>query len=111
MDLYIDLLIVVKVNRTLHFLSGIEPSNGALWHNNRRFVIRQLRDLGMGKSKLVEAVQEQALKLRECLAKDAGTPGEIPHQLHVTIINVIWQMVASEWRLSRKVVVGMLIRL
>ena len=65
----------------------------------------------MGKSKMVETVQEQALKLRESLAKEAGTPGVIPHQLYVTITNVIWQMVASEWRLDRKWVVRMLIGL
>ncbi|KAG0716064.1 Cytochrome P450 2L1 [Chionoecetes opilio] len=74
---------------------GIGSSNGTLWHNNRRFALRQLRDLGMGKSKLVETVQQQTLILRETLAKTAGTPGEMPHQLHVSIINIIWQMVAN----------------
>lgn len=74
---------------------GIGSSSGALWHNNRRFTLRQLRDLGMGKSRLVEVVQEQTLKLREALSINAGTPGRIPHQLMVTVINVIWQMVAS----------------
>lgn len=74
---------------------GIGSSSGALWHRNRRFTLRQLRDLGMGKSRLVEVVQQQTLKLRESLSINAGTPGRIPHQLFVTIINVIWQMVAS----------------
>ena len=63
--------------------------------------MRLLRDLGMGKSKMVDAVQHQALKLRESLAEVAGKPGEIPHQLFVSITNVIWQMVASEWGLGR----------
>ena len=76
--------------------SGIGSSSGVLWHNNRRFTLRQLRDLGMGKSRLVEVVQQQTLKLREDLSIKAGTPGKIPHQLFVTIINVIWQMVASK---------------
>ena len=62
--------------------------------------MRQLRDLGMGKSSLVDAVQQQCLKLRETLAEGAGTPGMIPHQLHVTVLNVIWHMVASAWRVS-----------
>ncbi|XP_045133474.1 cytochrome P450 2L1-like isoform X2 [Portunus trituberculatus] len=75
---------------------GIASSNGVLWHNNRRFTLRQLRDLGMGKSSLVEAVQHQCLKLRETLAEGAGTPAMIPHQLHVTVLNVIWHMVASK---------------
>ncbi|XP_063867797.1 cytochrome P450 2L1-like [Scylla paramamosain] len=74
---------------------GVATSNGLLWHNNRRFTLRQLRDLGMGKSSMVGAVQHQGLKLRETIAEKAGTPGMIPHQLHVTVLNVIWHMVAS----------------
>uniref|UniRef100_A0A0N7ZA00 Cytochrome P450 n=1 Tax=Scylla olivacea TaxID=85551 RepID=A0A0N7ZA00_SCYOL len=79
---------------------GIVSSSGIIWHNNRRFTLRQLRDLGMGKSSLVGAVQHQGLKLRETIAEKAGTPGMIPHQLNVTVINVIWHMVASAWRVS-----------
>ncbi|XP_045128278.1 cytochrome P450 2L1-like isoform X2 [Portunus trituberculatus] len=74
---------------------GIASSNGLFWHNNRRFTMRQLRDLGMGKSSLVGAVQHQALKLRKTLAEVVGTPVMIPHQLHVSVLNVIWHMVAS----------------
>ncbi|MPC36298.1 Cytochrome P450 2L1 [Portunus trituberculatus] len=74
---------------------GIVSSSGILWHNNRRFTLRQLRDLGMGKSSLVGAVQQQCLKLRETLAKGAGTAVVINHQLHLSVINIIWYMVAS----------------
>lgn len=81
----------------LVFLSGIGSSNGAVWHNNRRFTLRQLRDLGMGKSKLVKAIQQQTLQFRESIAKQAGKVGPIPHDLNVAVVNVIWQMVASEY--------------
>ena len=73
--------------------------------------MRQLRDLGMGKSRMVDAVQYQALQLRDSLAKQAGKPGEIPHQLYVSIVNVIWQMVASEWGLGRIWIMGTMIGL
>nr|ACI94903.1 cytochrome P450 CYP379A1 [Carcinus maenas] len=75
---------------------GISTTHGVMWHNNRRFTLRQLRDLGMGKSSLVEAVQQQCLKLRDSIAKDAGTTVAIPLQLHVTVLNIIWHMVASK---------------
>ncbi|KAK4328291.1 hypothetical protein Pmani_001275 [Petrolisthes manimaculis] len=74
---------------------GISGSNGERWHNNRRFTLRQLRDLGMGKSRLVEAVHRQASMLVEELKKQSGQPAPIPHALNVAIINVIWQMVAG----------------
>ena len=71
-------------------------SNGLLWHNNRRFALRQLRDLGMGKSKLVEAVHTQATILVEELRKQTGRPARIPHALAVAVVNIIWQMVGSK---------------
>ncbi|KAK3874427.1 hypothetical protein Pcinc_020632 [Petrolisthes cinctipes] len=74
---------------------GIGSTNGELWHNNRRFSLRQLRDLGMGKSKLVAAVHNQATILVEELKKQSGQPAPVPHAVNVAVINIIWQMVAS----------------
>ena len=86
-----------QVTELLCSSTGIVSSSGILWHNNRRFTLRQLRDLGMGKSSLVGAVQHYCLKLRETLAKGAGTPTMFSHQLHLSVINIIWHMVASTW--------------
>ncbi|XP_050695438.1 cytochrome P450 2L1-like isoform X1 [Eriocheir sinensis] len=77
-------------------VGGVASSSGLLWHNNRRFSLRQLRDLGMGKSKLVEAIQHHALQFRKSIAKQAGKVAPIPYDLRVAVINVIWQMVASK---------------
>ncbi|XP_047472155.1 cytochrome P450 2L1-like [Penaeus chinensis] len=75
---------------------GVGSSNGAHWHANRRFALRQLRDLGMGKSKLVAGIQEQALKLVEILKQQANKAAPVPHALKVAVVNVIWQMVAGK---------------
>ncbi|XP_042238242.1 cytochrome P450 2L1-like [Homarus americanus] len=76
--------------------NGVIASGGSLWQNNRRFVLRQLRDLGMGKSRMVAAVQWQGTQLVQQLKNQAGRPAPLPHALEVTIVNVIWQMVAGE---------------
>lgn len=76
---------------------GVVSSNNLTWHNNRRFSLRQLRDLGMGKSKLVDAVQLRAMWLAENFSKTAGkgtTPIALP--LKVAITNVIWQLVGGK---------------
>ncbi|XP_068240641.1 cytochrome P450 2L1-like [Palaemon carinicauda] len=75
---------------------GISGSNGAIWHNNRRFILRQLRDLGMGKSRLVEAVQEQAEILIEALKEQAGKEAPIADALNYVIMNIIWKMSANK---------------
>ncbi|KAK3870138.1 hypothetical protein Pcinc_024594 [Petrolisthes cinctipes] len=75
---------------------GLVQSNGEHWHNNRRFTLRQLRDLGMGKSKLVSAVQSQSSLLVQEFKKQAGRPAPIPNTLSLAIINVIWHMVSGK---------------
>lgn len=75
---------------------GVIGSNGNIWHINRRFSLRQLRDQGMGKSSLVSAVQNQANKLIEALKGQANRPERIPRDLRVAVINIIWHMVASK---------------
>lgn len=76
---------------------GVVSSNNLIWHNNRRFSLRQLRDLGMGKSKLVDAVQSRAMWLVENFSKTAGKgTTSISLPLKVAITNVIWQLVGGK---------------
>nr|XP_053655244.1 cytochrome P450 2L1-like [Cherax quadricarinatus] len=79
-----------------HPCLGVFASNGLIWRNNRHFSLRQLKDLGMGKSRLVEAVQKQALRLVEHFKTQAGKPAPVSHALSVFVVNVIWQMVAGK---------------
>ncbi|MPC47869.1 Cytochrome P450 2L1 [Portunus trituberculatus] len=78
------------------YVSGVVSSNNLIWHNNRRFSLRQLRDLGMGKSKLVEAVQERAMWLVENFSKHAGNGAPIALPIKIAITNVIWQLVGGK---------------
>nr|XP_045617856.1 cytochrome P450 2L1-like isoform X1 [Procambarus clarkii] len=74
---------------------GLFNSNGLTWHNNRRFSLRQLKDLGMGKSSLMEAIQNEAEMLVEDFGKHTGTPQPIPWSLNVAVLNVIWKIVSD----------------
>ncbi|XP_042870717.1 cytochrome P450 2L1-like [Penaeus japonicus] len=75
--------------------TGVINTNGLLWQNNRRFTLRHLRDLGMGKTRLEEAIQHEAVCLVEDFARHTGRPGPLPWSINVAVVNVIWQMVAS----------------
>lgn len=74
---------------------GVVGSNKTIWHNNRRFSLRLLRDLGMGKSKLVEAVQKQATWLAGALSKQADKAAPVQHFLKVAVVNVLWQLIGG----------------
>ncbi|XP_047736556.1 cytochrome P450 2L1-like [Hyalella azteca] len=75
---------------------GVGFTDGAVWSENRRFVLRQLRSLGMGKTVLEESIQKEASLLvghleRTCLDK----PAVMDCAINTSVVNVIWQMFAS----------------
>ncbi|XP_042884301.1 cytochrome P450 2L1-like [Penaeus japonicus] len=74
---------------------GVGGSNGSLWHSNRRFTLRQLKDQGMGKSRLVSSVHEQTKMLLGNVRQQVGKSGPVPHAIRVAVVNVIWHMVAG----------------
>ncbi|XP_064083963.1 cytochrome P450 2L1-like isoform X2 [Macrobrachium nipponense] len=83
-----------------HFLtdgreSGVIMSNGQRWVKARRFLLRNLRDLGMGKSRLDDAIVHEARYLIEDFQHYAGNPSKFPESLNIGVLNVVWQMVAG----------------
>ncbi|XP_047480020.1 cytochrome P450 2L1-like [Penaeus chinensis] len=85
----------------VHFLTdgkeaGVVMSNGKRWQNARRFLLRNLRDLGMGKTYLEESILVEARALVKDFTSCAGTPCHVPESLNVAVLNIIWQMVANK---------------
>ncbi|XP_066981645.1 cytochrome P450 2L1-like [Macrobrachium rosenbergii] len=83
-----------------HFLTdgkeaGVFVSNGRRWLNARRFLLRNLRNLGMGKSSLDDAIIHEARCLVEDMKRYAGKPSKFPESINIAVLNVVWQMVAS----------------
>ncbi|XP_045622742.1 cytochrome P450 2L1 isoform X1 [Procambarus clarkii] len=86
--------------KSFHYLSdgreaGVIFSNGQRWQNVRRFLLRNLRDLGMGKSYLDSAIQEEAVMLVNDFKKYDGKETPIPQSVNIAALNVIWQLVAG----------------
>ncbi|KAA0200339.1 Cytochrome P450 CYP3214A9 [Hyalella azteca] len=74
---------------------GLVGSNGVQWQHDRRFVLRNLRNLGMGRSYLEEAINIEAKALVEDLKKYGGEAINYPDSFRTVALNIIWQMVAS----------------
>lgn len=51
----------------------------------------------MGKSHLVETVQNEARELVKTFRKNANVSQPLPNAIHMAVLNVIWQMVASKY--------------
>ena len=77
-------------------LPGVIGSEGAQWQHDRRFVLRNLRNLGMGKSYLEDAINFEAQALVDDLKKYNEEPIKFPDSFRTAALNIIWQMVASK---------------
>ncbi|KAA0184151.1 Cytochrome P450 CYP3213A7 [Hyalella azteca] len=77
--------------------AGVIHSHGSVWTENRRFLLRHLRDLGMGKTALEGSIQQEAEMLVDHLDKNCvGKPAAMNHSINCAVLNVIWQMLASK---------------
>ena len=77
-------------------VSGIAFSSGPQWQHDRRFLLRNLRNLGMGKSYLEGAINIEAEALVEDLKSYKNEAIHYPASFRTAPLNIIWQMVASK---------------
>lgn len=79
---------------------GLLSSNGELWSEHRRFTLRHLRDLGMGKSSIEVHIQREALDMMETLKKTLGQPIDFNNNLNISITNIVWALIAGDFKVS-----------
>ncbi|KAF0298344.1 Cytochrome P450 2J6 [Amphibalanus amphitrite] len=77
--------------------NGLVMSEGELWRETRRFTLHHLRNFGMGKSQLEGYIQQQIAGFcEEILKPGCGKEISLESSLNVAIVNIIWNLVASE---------------
>lgn len=79
--------------------TGLGSSSGELWQEQRRFALRHLRDLGMGRNSIERHIQREALELVESLKKLAGEPIDMNYSLNISITNIVWALIAGYYPL------------
>jgi len=75
---------------------GVLFSNGEPWQHDRRFVLKNLRNLGMGKTSLETSIHVEAEALVNDLKLLNEEPQKFPPSLRTVTLNIIWQMVAGK---------------
>jgi cytochrome P450 len=79
--------------------AGIVFSNGTYWKEQRRFVARNLKEFGFGKSTLEALVEEEVLKLCKFLkteSKDGVISVSMMQPLKLVIISILWAILFGE---------------
>ncbi|CAL4060922.1 unnamed protein product, partial [Meganyctiphanes norvegica] len=76
--------------------AGVVMTDGEQWSTLRRFLLRQMRNLGMGKSYMEDAIMHEARKLAKDFEKHVDKPDKIPRSVEVSVLNIVWQLVANK---------------
>lgn len=78
-------------------MMGIVGSQGERWEVHRRFLLRQLRDFGFGKSSMQALISDEVTEVIERFKKRVGTPvGEIRQTLRLAVVNSLWRIISSK---------------
>ena len=75
---------------------GIIFAQGNYWREQRRFMLRNLRDFGFGKTEMEDTVLDEVEKLCQEISKNVGMPTCLDNALNLSIVNVLWAILVGE---------------
>lgn len=76
---------------------GVIFSSGETWLNNRRFTLFQLKNFGMGKSKIDQCITRQVEAfVNEVLMESCNQAVSVDKSLNIAIVNILWELISSE---------------
>jgi len=77
--------------------TGILYADGECWRNNRRFLLFNLKNLGMGKTHLEHSMNDEIVKFVDYIEQNlVDQPKDMDYTINVLVLNIIWQMLASK---------------
>ncbi|CAL8092448.1 unnamed protein product [Orchesella dallaii] len=76
---------------------GIFSSEGELWETHRRFLLRQLRDFGFGKSAMETLIMEEVQETLQRFMQQVGKPvSQIRQTFRLAVVNSLWTILTSQ---------------
>ena len=75
---------------------GILFSQGKYWREQRRFMLRNLRDFGFGKSEMEDTILDEVEELIDELKENVGKPICLDNTLNLSIVNALWAILVGE---------------
>ena len=75
---------------------GVIFSHGSYWKELRRFLLRNLRDFGFGKTSMEDMFQDEVTKLCEFLSRRCDEPVNLAGTMNISIVNALWAILVGE---------------
>lgn len=82
---------LIKENKLL----GITFVDGPLWKEHRQFAVKQLRNVGFGKTKMEKEIQDEMLNVLQYLEENCGKPVDPINVLAMSVMNILWSYIAG----------------
>ena len=76
--------------------AGVAFSQGTYWKEQRRFLLRHLRDFGFGKTSMEDTLLDEVQKLCNEYSKVEGTPMCLDNTMNLSVINSLWSILTGE---------------
>ncbi|XP_068632895.1 probable cytochrome P450 305a1 [Battus philenor] len=75
---------------------GITFADGNFWREQRQFTVKQLRNVGFGKTKMEKEIQRELSSILKYLEKFNGEPIKPQPILVTSVMNILWTYIAGE---------------
>lgn len=84
--------------RTMGERRGLLVTDEELWHEQRKFVLRHLREFGFGRRTMAGMVEDEAMELVKFYKQRVGPHGTVMPMrdaFGISVLNTLWTMLAS----------------
>jgi cytochrome P450 family 2 subfamily J len=90
--------------------AGVIFTDGQQWVEQRRFILKNLRDFGFGKKSMEGFVQQEIEELIETFKKDVGKPMTTQGKFNAAVLNALWAIVTGQRHSHDDPILGDLIK-
>ena len=77
-------------------MTGVLLSAGYIWHQQRRFTLRTLRDFGFGKQGMEGMIKEEVSQFKQYIESNINEPMDFHQNLMLPILNALWKITVGE---------------
>lgn len=83
--------------RTFRKRLGVVFSDGDFWETQRKFSLKVLRQLGMGRANMIEHIEQECIKMVTFFTKKSanGQQIEMQHAFDIPVLNILWSLIAG----------------
>lgn len=83
--------------RTFNERLGVVFSDGEFWDVQRKFSLKILRQMGMGRSNMIEQIEVESIEMVRYFRKQCknGRLIEMQHAFDIPVLNILWILVAG----------------